>query len=260
MAVSPILRILSGPVELAGAACGRIEEIIDHSLGERGVCSVALSGGETPRAVYRLLAADKYKVSINWTRVHVFFGDERLVPPDDPESNFGMAQSTMLSRLPIPPGNINRVRGELPAGQAVEEYRRRVKEFFGDGPAMFDLVLLGLGKDGHTASLFPGSDALSESEASVTAVLAPGVKTQRATLTLPVINNARHILFLVTGRSKATIVRDVLAAEHPAPALPATMVRPVNGDVEWVIDSDAASQLTEDVRSLFRSPEQRTGG
>src|SRR5206468_10260957 len=131
--------------------------------------------------------ADGNTGKVDWARVHFFFGDERLVPPEDPDSNFGMARSEMLFRLPVPAGSINRIRGELHAGEAVDEYRRRLKEFFGKGPIRFDLVLLGLGKDGHTASLFPGSGALSESQASVTAVLAPGVKTQRATLTLPVI-------------------------------------------------------------------------
>src|SRR5260221_4870010 len=144
MAVSPKLRVFSGAESLAEAACRRIDEYINDALGERGVCSVALSGGETPRAVYRLLAAVGNKGKVDWARVHFFFGDERLVPPQDPDSNFGMTQTEMLSRLPVPAGNINRVRGELPAGEAVTDYRRKLREFFRDRPVRFDIILLGL--------------------------------------------------------------------------------------------------------------------
>jgi 6-phosphogluconolactonase len=245
MAVAPAILVFGDANLLAQAAARNIVERISRALEQRGVCSLALSGGETPRAVYRLLATSEYNVQADWTRVHFFFGDERLVPPDDPESNFGMARSELLSRLPVPAGNINRVRGELPAGEAVADYRRRLEEFFGSGPVRFDLVMLGLGKDGHTASLFPGSDAIAESDASVVAVFAAGVKTQRATLTLPVINNARDIMFLVSGRGKAPVVRDIMRADRPTPKLPATLVSPLDGELEWMLDSDAASLMKD---------------
>ena len=257
MHVPLTIRVFGDAKGLARAAARSIMESINRARGERESCSVALAGGETPGAVYALLAAEEFRNRVDWNRVHLFFGDERLVPPDDPRSNFGMVRHEMLSHVPIPPENISRIRGEMPPGDAVEEYRGQLKAYFRDGIPRFDLVLLGLGGDGHTASIFPNSGVMEETREIAALVFAPGVKEPRATLTLPVINNAREVMFLVSGLSKASIVREILEAGRKTARLPATMVHPLSGSLRWMIDSDAASQIAEKVRTFSDTQQRR---
>jgi len=254
MPVYPTILVFEKAEDLARGAARRIASIIDGAIRERGTCSVALSGGETPRAVYRQLAGPELSRSIDWSRIHVFFGDERLVPPGHPQSNFSMARQELLSQVAIPEENVNRIRGELSGDDAVKDYRSRLLAFFGDKRPRFDLILLGLGGDGHTASLFPDSPALDVERETVAAAISPVPPERRVTLALPVINNAREILFLVSGENKAAIVREVLGADLPAKKLPAAMVKPARGDLVWLLDSGAASQLPLELQTRADVP------
>jgi 6-phosphogluconolactonase len=203
---------------------------------------VALAGGSTPRSLYRLLADDKgpYRTRVPWESTHVFFGDERMVPPDDPDSNARMAFESLLRHVPVPGEQVHRIRGENPdPDRAAEEYEEMLRVTFrlaGREEPRFDLVLLGLGADGHTASLFPGDLALRETVRLAVPSTAPLPPSARVTLTLPVLNAASSVLFLVTGASKSPAVQRVRRGED----LPAARVRPQNGSLLWLCDRAAA--------------------
>jgi 6-phosphogluconolactonase len=193
--------------------------------------------------LYRLLAEEPYRAQIPWTQVHLFWGDERCVPPDHPDSNYRLANEILISHVPIPSANVYRVRGELEPEVAARAYEKTLQDFFCGPRTRFDLVLLGLGEDGHTASLFPGSDALHERERLAVAVKAryQDRPVHRVTLTLPALNTARQALFLVTGSAKAGIVQAVL--EGPEGLLPGQQIRPTAGQTVWMLDREAAGQL-----------------
>jgi 6-phosphogluconolactonase len=207
---------------------------------------VALAGGATPREAYRGIAADEMSGArrLPWACIHLFFGDERCVPPDHPESNFRMAREALLSQVPVPPENIHRMRGELEAAAAADDYQATLQSFFQPPPGefpRFDLILLGLGADGHTASLFPGSPALLETRRLVCANPVPQLDTWRLTLTLPVLNAAAEVVFVVSGAEKAETLRRVLrGAPH---AYPAQAVSPARGRLLWMADEAAAREL-----------------
>lgn len=228
---------------LAHEAAQQVAGLAREAAEFRGRFSVALSGGSTPGRLYRLLAEEPYRTQIPWEQVHLFWGDERCVPPDDPGSNYRLAGEMLISRVPIPPENVYRVRGELGAQGAAQSYEQTLEEFFCGPRPRFDLVLLGLGEDGHTASLFPGSPLLAETERLVAPARAlyQDRPAERVTLTLPAINAARQVLFLVAGSEKAEAVRAVL--EGPAGQLPAQQIRPTAGQLTWLLDASAASLL-----------------
>jgi 6-phosphogluconolactonase len=230
---------------LAHEAAQRFVALVREAAASRGRFSVALSGGSTPGTLYRLLAEEPYRGQIPWAEVHLFWGDERCVPPDDPGSNYRLAEETLIARVPIPPGNVHRVRGELDPEEAARVYARELRDFFCGPRPRFDLVLLGLGEDGHTASLFPGSPVLDETARLAAAEEAhyQDRPAHRVTLTLPVLNAARHVLFLITGGAKAGIVQTVLEGEPGR--LPAQRIRPIAGQLTWLLDAAAASQLKE---------------
>lgn len=230
---------------LAEAAARAIVDAAREAVGARGAFRIALAGGETPRTTYARLALAPFGGEMPWERTWVFFGDERAVPPDHKESNYGMAHQTLLSKVPIPRDQVFRIRAEVedPEAAAVE-YARTLAGVFGTrrgGIPRFDLVLLGLGIDGHTASLFPGSPVLKEIFRMVAAVHAAAATVpQRLTLTLPVLNAAARVVFLVSGAEKAKVVKAALG--DPA-TLPAAMVRPPTGELLWIIDRAAATLL-----------------
>jgi 6-phosphogluconolactonase len=203
--------------------------------------SVALSGGSTPKTMFEVLArslADQ----VEWSKVHFFWSDERHVPPDDPESNYRMANEALLSHVPVPAGNIHRIRCENPsAEEAASEYEQTLIDVTGSALPRLDLVLLGLGADGHTASIFPGSEVLRETRRLVAAPWVEKLNTHRITMTLPLLNNAASVVFLVSGAEKAEIVREVLEGEEKYPA---QAVKPANGELLWMLDKDAAAKLT----------------
>jgi 6-phosphogluconolactonase len=224
-------------------AAQEFERAAEFAILDHGRFTVALSGGNTPRALHALLAAD-YKDKIPWNKTHIFFGDERSVPPDHRESNFRMANEALLSKISIPPENVHRIRAELGAEAAAKDYEGQLLQSFsssGNSRPRFDLVLLGLGDDGHTASLFPGSTALSEKSRLVVANWVEKFNTFRITLTYPILNHAVLIIFLVSGAGKAQILSEVLHAREKK--YPAQCIQPENGRLLWLVDRDAARLL-----------------
>ena len=237
------ITIVTDTDALANAAADFFIAQSQASIQENGRFAVALSGGNTPRQLYERLAKLDLASRVNWEAVHLFWGDERCVPPDHADSNYRMAMESL--RVPIPEKNIHRIQGELPPEEAAARYENQLRDFFGDAPR-FDLILLGLGDDGHTASLFPASPALNESTRWAVAVQhttppPPGVP--RVTLTLPVINNAQDIIFLVAGTGKARRVAEALGKTSRPNELPAQAIRPVHGNLAWLIDKAAAALL-----------------
>jgi 6-phosphogluconolactonase len=225
---------------LARAAAELFVTRAAEAMAARQRFGVALSGGSSPKAMHAVLT----QMTIDWSRVHIFWGDERCVPPTDAESNYRMVNDALLQFIRIPGENVHRIVGERNPAEAASLYGRELRQVFGlqeDGVPRFDLMLLGLGEDGHTASLFPGTSALGESEKLVTMVYVEELNAHRVTLTFPVINNSRHVVFLVSGKSKAPIVREVL--QNSSLTYPAQLVRPLSGELHWLVDQDAASQL-----------------
>ena len=243
------VRIVADAPEVARVAAGEFLDRLDQAGREGRPFRVALAGGRTPRGMYEELAAAGAPGGkpVDWPRVHVFFGDERVVPPEHPESNFRLAREALLSRVPLPEANVHRVRAELPdPDEAAERYESEVRAVFGSAPGewpRFDLVLLGLGTDGHVASLFPGSPALSERRRVVLAPWVESLGTRRITLTLPAINHAAGILFLASGGEKAEILRSVLDGGSGETPYPAQLVDPQRGTVLWIADHAAARLL-----------------
>jgi 6-phosphogluconolactonase len=217
----------------------------------RGRCFVALAGGSTPRGLYRALAnTQPIRAQVPWSRIEFFWSDERHVPPDDPESNYRMASEAMLAAAPVTPTQIHRVRAENP--DAVIVGRQYEEEILTDvahdgGMPRFDLMLLGLGTDGHTASLFPGTTALAERQRLCVDTWVERLKTHRITMTLPIINAARAVMFVVSGADKASIARDVLQPDSTAADRPAQLVQP-HGELLWMLDHEAARMLAPSER------------
>jgi 6-phosphogluconolactonase len=220
---------------------------INDVLGKKPQFSIALSGGSTPKQLYILLASDPFRSRVPWDRVHFFWGDERHVPPDHAESNYRMAKEAMLSKVSVPPGNVHRVLGEeRDAGKAASMYEEELRAFFrletGQLPR-FDLVLLGLGPDGHTASLFPETRALHEQQRLVVDNWVVKTKSYRITMTPPVLNQADRTYFLVSGGEKAEMLREVLEGTRQPDRLPAQLIQPVHGKLRWFVDREAAKCL-----------------
>jgi 6-phosphogluconolactonase len=242
MSPKPNVLVFDTPEQVAQAAAARFVDYSIAGIREHGSFAVALAGGSTPRRVYELLAEKECKDRVNWSLVHLFFGDERMVPPDSPESNYRMVNDSLVSRVEIPPENVHRIIGETTPSESAERYEAELKSLFRtvDWPG-FDLVLLGMGADGHTASLFPGSHALNEEEKWVVATTQLQTRQDRITLSLPVINHAKRVTFIVTGNEKAATLARVLRSEPANEELPAQRVRPVNGILEWLVDQAAAA-------------------
>ncbi len=225
----------------AKSVAGKLAAILTRATENGKDGSFVLSGGNTPREVYRLLGSAPVSERLPWNRIHLYFGDERMVPPDHPDSNYGMARQELIDRVPIPTGNVHRIHGELSPADAARQYASELQTLTGRGIPRFDCVLLGIGEDGHTASLFPGTSALDEHEKTVAALYVPRLNTWRVTLTFPVLNKARNIVFLADGEQKAPVLKKLLEAPAPTPDLPATMIRPHSGELFWMLDSAAAS-------------------
>ena len=238
--------VADDPPALAEAAARAIVDVALAAVAARGRFTVALAGGSTPRATYERLAQAPLRDRMPWERTWVFFGDERGVDPDHPESNYRMAHQALLARVPIPAAQVARIRGEADDPEATAaEYARGLGQVFGckrGELARFDLILLGMGVDGHTASLFPGSPVLKEVFRPVAAVHAAAAAIpQRFTFTFPLLNAAARVMFLAAGPEKAKMVKAVLG--EPGAALPAAMVRPIDGRLTWVLDRAATALL-----------------
>lgn len=242
------LVVLPDKKAVAEEAARRVVRRVEAAVEARGDCAVVLSGGETPRPLYVRLAQEPYRDRIPWHRVRVFWGDERCVPPTDPRSNYRMAWETLLAHVPVPPDRVHRMPAEEEdldaAAQSYEDVVASTVPRAPDGWPRFDLVLLGLGADGHTASLFPHSPVLREARRVVVAYRVPELDAWRMTLTPPALNHARDVLVLVAGREKAAALWGVLEGPRDPEALPAQLIRPLDGDLTWIVDADAASRLT----------------
>ena len=241
------VEIFEDLVQLTRRAAEIFVEASNRAVAQRERFTVVLSGGRTPQDLYRLLAdASEYRDRIPWRSSHFFWGDERCVPPTHPESNFKMAFSAMLSKLDLPAENIHRIRAELPSPEAAQGYEDELRRFFsiGEGQAPdFDLVLLGMGPDGHTASLFPGSEAVREKKRLVVAPWVAKLSSFRITLTPPALNGGRQVTFLVAGADKAVALEAVLEGEPDPERFPAQAIQPSRGSLIWLADRPAASRL-----------------
>ncbi len=239
------IQIAPDGAALSRMAAREFQRAAEFAIHDHGRFTVALSGGNTPRVVYSLLASE-YKDKIPWSKSLIFFGDERSVPPSHPDSNFRMANESLLSKISIPSENVHRVRTELGPEAAAQDYEKLLRQTFslsGGELPRFDLILLGLGDDGHTASLFPGTTALEEKSLLVTANWVEKLHTFRITLTYPVLNHAAEVVFLVSGAAKAEVLKDVL--NSPEKKYPSQLVQPENGRLLWLVDQDAARLLPQ---------------
>jgi 6-phosphogluconolactonase len=237
------IRVLPDPTGAAEAAAREVVAAAGDSLRDHGAFRPAFSGGSTPRLLFQALAGAEFRPLVDWTRSRIFFVDERCVPPDDRRSNYRLARENLLDPLGIPPGNVFRMRGEDDPADGARTYEELLRKEFSDDPPRLDFVLLGLGPDGHTASLFPGTAALAETDRPVVANHVPKLGEWRITLTLPVLNAARRAVFLVVGEEKRDVVAAVLRAEGGHPKLPASLVRPTDGSLIWIVDEAAAAGL-----------------
>lgn len=241
----PEVKVFDDPERVALAAACILQERALEAVALRGLFTLALAGGSTPRRVYELLADEGTSVYVDWQKVHIFFGDERMVPPDHPDSNYRMANEALLSRVPVPPENVHRIEGLGDAAANASAYESEMRGLFGDDAEWprLDLVMLGMGEDGHTASLFPHTAALDERRAWVAANWVEKLGAWRVTLTAPAINAARHVLFLAGGAGKAERLREVLKGERDPSRLPSQLIRPRDGTLEWYVDRAAAAGL-----------------
>ncbi len=233
------VQVYESPQELAEAAARAFVESAAEAIAERGRFAVALAGGSTPRVTYEVLARD-HAGDVDWPNVHVFFGDERTVPPDHEESNYRMAREALLDRVPV--GSVHRMRGELPPDEAAASYERDLSQFSGGELPVLDLVMLGIGEDGHTASLFPETPALGVTDRLAVANPVPKLDTTRLTLTAPVLSAARAVNFLVAGVGKAEALAEILEGDADLRRYPAKLVRPPVGPI-WMVDRAAATSL-----------------
>ena len=234
--ILPGVRVYPNPSEVARGGARLFVDYAWQSISKRGEFMVALSGGNTPRMLFEYLASEEFRGQVDWAKVHVFWSDERAVPPDNPESNYGMARRELLIRVPIPLANVHRMEAEKPnIGRAAHEYEevlRKYLELDERGFPRFDLIFLGMGTDGHTASLFPGTAALEEIIRRVVANFVPKLNTWRLTFTLPLINHARHVCFLVNAAKHADLIERVLKGDLKYPA---SRVNPDVGKLTWIL-------------------------
>lgn len=250
--MKPEIRIFKNIEALSRDAAALFVAQASKSVRERGRFLVALNGGSTPTRLFQLLASD-HRDKVDWTNVHLFWGDERLVPANDPESSYGQARHMFLSHVPIPASNVHPVNGELKPTEAADDYARALQTFAAPPHELprFDLVYLGMGEDGHTASLFPNSPLdVSEPVAPVIAKY-QNRPAQRVTLTPLVLNLARMIAFMVTGEKKASTLAEVLSGRYKPELLPAQRIEPKDGKIIWLVDEDAASKLPMDLVRRF---------
>jgi len=243
------VEIFRNAAELAQQAAQLILTQSQLAVARNNLFTIALSGGSTPKRLYELLAdpTQQFRSQLPWDCIHFFWTDERHVPPDHPDSNYRMVREAMLVRAPVPPTNVHRMLSEKPnASEAANDYESQLRDFFhppaGELPRI-DFILLGLGPEGHTASLFPDSEVLHETQRWVAAPWIAKLNSHRLTMTLPVLNNASTVVFLVSGSEKAEILREVLKGEPDR--FPAQRINPTNGALSWLVDENAASKLQE---------------
>ena len=247
------IRILADGAAIAKRAAQEFIQAATVAAREKGAFSVSLAGGKTPKALYSLLVTDPaLRSQVPWDKIQLFFGDERHVPPDHPDSNFRMATEAMISKSPMKPEQVTRIKGEYPdAGQAALEYERALREYFklkgGEYPR-FDLLLVGMGNEGHTLSLFPGTKALHADGRIAVRNWVGKLYAERITLTAPASSNAVQVIFMVTGADKAPALKAVLEGPFEPEQLPAQLLQPKNGKLLWLVDTAAGSMLSIGIR------------
>jgi 6-phosphogluconolactonase len=239
------LNIFSTADEVLTALAAYFVEVANEAITARGKFTVSLSGGSSPKKLYQLLASPAFKDQVNWEKVYFFFGDERYVPHTDLESNYLMAQKSFFDTLEIDRANIFPVDTTLSPDEAAQKYTDDIEQFFDDEELAFDLVLLGLGDDAHTASLFPHTPVLHDTTPAVKANYLQDKQVYRITMNAPLINEARHIAFLVYGESKAEAVRHIMEDEEDIDNYPAQLIDSITGEVQWFLDDAAAADLEE---------------
>ena len=240
--ITPLIKVLPTPAEVAREAADRVLASALAAVARNGSFCIALSGGSTPKALYELLSAEPYVSKFPWADTEIFFGDERCVPPEHKDSNFKMAREALLSKVPIPATSVHRMKGELEPAAAATEYERILRERF-QGNDGLDFVLLGMGDDGHTASIFPGTSATREKTKPVIGYFAENSSTGRSwriTLTAPFINRAHEVMFLICGAGKSKRLAEVLEGPRDPERLPSQLIAPDPGALMYLLDSSAA--------------------
>jgi 6-phosphogluconolactonase len=243
--MKPEIKIYNGESELFKNAAEYICSLINYFINDFNKCTLVLSGGKTPKKLFEILSGT-YRESVNWSKVYFFWGDERCVPPDDSESNFRMANEYLLSKINVPKENIFRIPSEKPPAEAAEEYEQNMRSFFGDKSfPSFDIVLLGIGNDGHTASLFPETEVLEIKDKWTAAVYVEKLKSQRITLTYPVFNNSKNILLLADGKSKSDIIGHAYTDKNAG--LPVQKINPSEGKFIWFLDKESSRGILKSI-------------
>lgn len=248
MPTKPEIIITNDPTQLARTGAGIFMTTAKDCVDQKNFFSIAISGGSTPRGMHRMLTEEPYRSDIPWKKIHIFWVDERCVPVDDPASNFGLAKKDFLQRIPIPLEQIHSMPGEIAPEEGAKKYQEEMEKIFRtkeEDLPIFDLIFLGMGKDGHTASLFPGAKSPHAPGRWVIAVKGGNPNVYRLTLTYDVLNRAKRVYFLVSGTEKAPIVKTVL--ENKNAHLPAQQIQPVKGRLTWLLDKEAASLLSKEM-------------
>lgn len=243
--MKPEIKIYNGENELFKNAAEYICSLINYFINDFNKCTLVLSGGKTPKKLFKILSLS-YRESVNWNKVYIFWGDERCVPPDDSESNFRMANEYLLSKINVPGENIFRIPAEKPPAEAAAEYEQNMRRFFGDKSfPNFDITLLGIGDDGHVASLFPKTEVLEIKDKWAAAVYVEGLKAWRITLTYPVINNSKNILFIAAGKRKSDIIEKAFTDKKAN--LPVQKISPSEGKIIWFLDKESSRGILKSI-------------
>lgn len=240
-----MIKIFETPEELSRAAAEIFVKSAKESIGSKGRFLVSLSGGSTPKRVFEILAEDRYSARIDWANIHFFWGDERCVPLNHPDSNAGMTFKALFNKITIPDNNIHVIKGDMPPREAAIEYNGILNSFFVNQNETFDLVFLGMGTDGHTASLFPYTPVLEEKTSSVKEVYLEELGKFRVTITKDVINKSGKVVFLVSGENKAEVLNEVMYGEHNFKKYPSQLIKPLTGELIWFIDESAAKVIKQ---------------
>ncbi len=238
------MKVFPTPDDVGVASAEFIILLAREAIAAKGRFVISLSGGQTPDRLYALLAQSPWRQQIEWMKTFIFWGDERYVRFDDKRNNAHVAQSILLKRIDIPSSNIHFINVNLQPDEAAREYENDIRNFFGTEPPRFDLVLLGLGENGHTASLFPETKVIDEQAEGVRDIYVEEEKMFRITMTAPLINQAHHILFLVTGKKKSEVLKNILTSSFQPHRYPAQLIKPRGGELQWFVDQEAASLIS----------------
>lgn len=239
------IHVSENTAELSKDLADRIVKLIEATLAGQDRFTFVLSGGSTPKALYALLSGSPYSENIPWEKVHFFWGDERAVPFEDERNNAKMCYDQLLNKVNVPAENIHIMRTDISPEESAVAYEKVLKSYFKDDEATFDFVLLGMGDDGHTLSLFPGTEVVHESEAWTSAFFLQAQDMYRITLTAPVVNAAKYVAFMATGAGKAETLKSVLEGDQNLDKFPSQIIQPVNGELHWFVDEAAAAQLSK---------------